>query len=103
MTTYTITYYMREDHSDCGCGDDSHDHEHHHHHQDANLIGEIKELGSWAHVLPTTFLVKSEVSAADILTKLSAVVKPQDIILVSKVDENNSACSNTQVLDWVKA
>lgn len=100
MKAYSITYYMREEHHDCGC--DGHDHDHHHHHHiDATLIGEIKELGAWAHLMPTTFVVKTEKTANEILEKLQAVVKANDVILVSELNSEISACTTKELIDWL--
>ncbi|MGL5152315.1 MAG: hypothetical protein ACRC7N_17300 [Clostridium sp.] len=100
MKTYVINYYMKDDHHDCGC--DGHDHDHHHHHHvDANLIGEIKELGAWAHLMPTTFVVKCEMNACDILDKLKKVINVNDTILVSELNSETSDCTTKELLAWI--
>lgn len=116
MSAYMITYFISDtghDHEDCGCGhdhEDSHDHEdcgcgHDHSHEhvadDANLIRKIKSLGSWAQFLPEGFFVKTDSSADEIFTEVSAVANKGDIIFVTKIDAESSACANPAVLDWL--
>lgn len=101
METYLITYYLKEhDHGDdCGCDGE----EHHHHHRDTyELHGEIKELGSWAHVMPSSFLVKTEKTAEEIVEKVKFTLEPSDMIIVTKVDKTNVASLNPALLEWVK-
>lgn len=131
MSVYLISYYLQEtshNHEGCGCdnhhcNDDAcdcsneHNHEscgcgseHHEHHEncgcggdaDYDLVGEIECLGRWAQFMPTSFLVDCELSADEILDKLSPTVGARDIIFVSKVDSNNIACLTPQVKEWVK-
>ncbi|MGL4773098.1 MAG: hypothetical protein ACRC2K_05970 [Clostridium sp.] len=97
MKTYLITYYLKEHHSDCGCGD-----EHHHHHRSHfEITGEIKELGSWAHLMPTSFLVKSTTSSTEIKEKLEKVLEAGDMLFVTEVDKNNAASTTPGVVEWL--
>lgn len=99
MSIYTITYYLKEESHSCGCGDS---HEHHHHHRDDYAItGNIKALGSWAHFMPTSFLVKTDLSANEILEKLKEFVEEDDAIFVTKVDKENVASLTPGVIDWI--
>ena len=99
MSIYLITYYVREDHHDCGCGE--HDHEHHHH-ADDKLIMKIETLGRWAHFMPNGLLVNTSMTADEILEELKPTVGEKDIIFVSKVNSSSAICSNPQVLDWIE-
>lgn len=95
---YTITYYLKENHESCDCGD--HDH-HHHVSDDYELTAHIKELGSWAHFMPNSFLLRSELSAEEILTKLNSYIEDGDMIFINKVDKDNVASSSPNVIDWI--
>ena len=99
MSVYVITYYVKEDHHDCGC--DGHDHEHHHH-ADDRLIMKIETLGAWAHFMPTSFLVKTSMTADEILDELEPMVGQKDLIFVSKVDASTTASLTSQVIDWIE-
>ncbi|MGL4449961.1 MAG: hypothetical protein ACRDD2_00785 [Sarcina sp.] len=102
MSVYLINYYLKEHaHSeDCGCEGE----EHHHHHRDTyELQGEIKELGAWAHIMPTSFIVKTEKTSEEILEKIKFTVEDTDMILVTKIDETNVATLNPQITAWIKS
>lgn len=94
--------HKHDEKQDCGCTDSVHEHEHHHHHHaDENLIRKIKSLGSWAHLMPTNFLLNTSISAEEILDNLKDTVNTQDMIFVSKVQSKNSACLTPAVVDWI--
>ena len=100
MTIYAITYYLKEDSHSCGCGD-----EHHHHHQhtrdDYAITGNIKSLGAWAHLMPTSFLVKTDLSAKDILVKLKEFIEEKDLLFVTEVSKDNVASLTPGVVEWI--
>lgn len=107
MSTYMITYYLTDT---CGCGcDHDHDHDHHEHtheHEhmessESKIIGMIKSLGPWANFMPEGYLVKSSLSAEDILKEIESVANKGDILFVTKVDAESCACQNPAVLDWI--
>ena len=107
MSVYMITYFISDttghSHShdeNCGCGED-HTHSHEHVHGDANLIGKIKSFGPWARFLPEGFFVKTSATADEIFAEVSSVANKGDIIFVTKIDANSSACANPAVLDWL--
>ena len=100
MPAYMITYFLSDT---CGCGHD-HDHEHNHEHVESsedNIIAKIKALGSWAHFMPEAFLVRSSLSAQEILQELKAVANTGDILFVTKTDAESCACQNQAVIDWI--
>lgn len=108
MSFYAITYNLIEETHACGCGDDHHDHEHehheHHHHRDNYKInGEIKELGAWAHFMPTSYLVKTDLNADEILAKLKLVLEANDLLFVTKVDKEDVASLTPELVSWIKA
>lgn len=104
MKTYMITYYLKEEAHSCGCGEEHDEHHHHHHHErdDYEITAHIKELGAWAHFMPTAFLVKCELSADEILEKLKNYVEDKDLIFVTKVDKDDVSDLNPQVVQWIK-
>lgn len=131
MSVYTITYYLKEEthadhhdhhdhheHEDHKHENDNHEHDHNHGHHDHHsheehmhthprdefqIIGEIKTLGAWAHMMPHSFLVKTDLSSEEILAKLKAVVQSEDMIFVTKVDANDVASLTPQVVEWIRA
>lgn len=117
MSVYMITYFI-SDTNGCGCGEDHHhhhdhdsscgcgqDHNHAHTHEEASsedsIIAKIKSLGAWARFMPEGFFVKAEASAEEIFSELQAVANSGDIIFVTKIDAQTSACANPAVLDWL--
>jgi hypothetical protein len=105
MSVYMITYFLSDTHGhdhdeECGCGGD-HSHSHEHMHGDANIVGKIKSLGAWAQFMPEGFFVKTDSSAKKIFDEVSSVSNGGDIIFVTKVDAETSACANPAVLDWL--
>jgi hypothetical protein len=104
MSTYMITYFLSDT---CGCGHD-HDHEdnHEHNHEhiessEGNIIAKIKSVGAWALFMPEAYLVKSTLSAQEILEELKAVANKGDILFVTKTDAESCACENQAVIDWI--
>lgn len=107
MSFYAITYHLIEETHSCGCGEDhEHNHEHdhaHHHRDDYKITGEIKELGAWAHFMPTSYLVKTELNAEEILAKLKLVLEKNDLLFVTKVDKEDVASLTTELVSWIKS
>jgi hypothetical protein len=102
MSVYMITYFLSDT---CGCGHD-HDHEHEHNHEhvessEANIVAKIKSVGAWAHFMPEGFLVKSILSAQEILEELETVANKGDILFVTKTDAASCACQNQAIIDWI--
>ena len=94
MNTYLITYYLKEESHSCGCenhGD--HDHHHHHHEErdDYEVTAHIKTLGAWAHLMPTSFLVKTDKNSEEIVSFLKDFLEEKDMIFVNKVDKEDLA------------
>lgn len=105
MSVYMITYFLSDTHGhdhdeECGCGDD-HSHSHEHMNGAANIVGKIKSLGAWAQFMPEGFFVKTTLSANEIFDEVSSVSNGGDIIFVTKIDAETSACANPAVLDWL--
>lgn len=106
MSVYMITYFISDTHGhdhhhdeNCGCNEE---HSHEHVHGDVNIVGKIKSLGAWAQFMPEGFFVKTDSTADEIFTEVSAVANKRDIIFVTKVDAKTSACANPAVLDWLE-
>lgn len=102
MSAYMITYFLSDT---CGCGHD-HDHEHNHDHEhiessEDNIVAKIKSVGAWAHFMPEAYLVKSTLSAQEILEELKEVANTGDILFVTKTDAESCACQNQAVIDWI--
>lgn len=109
MSIFLITYYLKEEQQEncgCGCGDNEHDHEeeheHYHIHLDEKLIALVRSLGTWAHFMPTSFLLKCELSAGEILEKLKEGIKEKDLLFVTKVEADTCASINPEVISWIK-
>lgn len=104
MNIYSITYYLKEETSSCGCNHEDHeDHHHEHHHRDDYaIVGNIKALGAWAHIMPTSFLVKTEKSSEEILDILKEFIEDQDILFVTSVNPDNVSSTITGAADWIK-
>lgn len=109
MSVYMITYFISDtngcgghDHESCGCSED-HAHEHNHEEvsSEANLVAKIKSLGPWAQFMPEGFFIKADSSAEVIFKELQAVANSGDIIFVTKINAETSACANPAVLDWL--
>lgn len=102
MNTYTINFYLQEEASECGCGCGDHNHEHKHEvRDDYEVVGTIKTFGAWANIMPDSFIVKSELKAEEMKEKLMAHLKPNDILLITKVDGSDSASSIDQAIEWI--
>lgn len=105
MNTYLITYYLKEESHSCGCenhGD--HDHHHHHHEErdDYEVTAHIKTLGAWAHLMPTSFLVKTDKNSEDIVSFLKDFLEEKDMIFVNKVDKEDLASLTPGVVEWIR-
>lgn len=102
MSIFAITYYLKEESNSCGCSDEHHhEHHHHHHRDDYEITANIKTLGSWAHFMPTSFLLKSKLSADEILNKLKNTVEAEDLIFVTKVNKDSVASLTPNVIEWI--
>lgn len=123
MSIFLITYFLREEDDEevesCGCGCTDHDHEHHHdnvesgvededehehyhYHLDAQLTAIIRSLGAWAHLMPTSFILKCDISAEEILDKLKVAVKDKDFLFVNKIEADTCASLSSDVIAWIK-
>ncbi|MFR4998142.1 MAG: hypothetical protein ACLUDK_13095 [Clostridium paraputrificum] len=104
MNTYLITYYLKEESHSCGCGDHG-DHDHHHHHEerdDYEVTAHIKTLGAWAHLMPTSFLVKTDKNSEEIVSFLKDFLEEKDMIFVNKVDKEDLASLTPGVVEWIR-
>lgn len=102
MKVYAILYYLQEEAHSCGCG--GHDHDHHHHHEerdDYELVGHIKELGAWACFMPSSYLLRSDLSADEILAKLKPYVHERDLLFVNEISKDNVASLTPAVVEWI--
>lgn len=103
MNTYLITYYLKEETHSCGCGCED-NHEHHHHHEerdDYEVTAHIKTLGAWAHLMPTSFLVKTDKNSKEIATFLKDFLEEKDMIFVNKIDTEDLASFTPGVVEWI--
>lgn len=105
MNTYLITYYLKEESHSCGCenhGD--HDHHHHHHEErdDYEVTAHIKTLGAWAHLMPTSFLVKTDKNSEEIVSFLKDFLEEKNMIFVNKVDKEDLASLTPGVVEWIR-
>ena len=104
MNTYLITYYLKEESHSCGCEDHG-DHDHHHHHEerdDYEVTAHIKTLGAWAHLMPTSFLVKTDKNSEEIVSFLKDFLEEKDMIFVNKVDKEDLASLTPGVVEWIR-
>lgn len=100
MNTYTINFYLQEESTECGCG--GHNHEHTHDiRDDYEVVATIKTFGAWANIMPDSYIVKSELKAEEMKAKIMAHLNPKDILLITKVDGADSACSIGQAIEWI--
>jgi hypothetical protein len=104
MSVYQITYYIAETHNHECDHDHEHDencnHEHHHHH--SNLPGKIKSLGSWANIMPTTFLLHTEMNSNDIKLALDEVKEDNEIFFISQITLDNDGSMHPGALAWIE-
>jgi hypothetical protein len=103
MITYFISDTQGHSHDHDENCDHSEDYSHESINGDVNIVGKIKSLGAWAQFLPEGFFVKTNSSAKEIFAEVSSVANKGDIIFVTKIDANTSACANPAVLDWLEA
>ncbi|WP_297631228.1 hypothetical protein [uncultured Clostridium sp.] len=106
MNTYTINFYLQEESHGCGCEGHDHEREHEHEHEhevrdDYEVVGTIKTFGAWANIMPDSYLVKSELKAEEMKEKIMEHLKPNDILLITKVDGKDSASSIDQAIEWI--
>ncbi|WP_437629381.1 hypothetical protein [Clostridium paraputrificum] len=105
MNTYLITYYLKEESHSCGCENHG-DHDHHHHHNeerdDYEVTAHIKTLGAWAHLMPTSFLVKTDKNSEEIVSFLKDFLEEKDMIFVNKVDKEDLASLTPGVVEWIR-
>lgn len=109
MKIYQITYYAAEvhhhEHHNCG-HDHEHDencnHEQHHHHHHSELPRKIQSLGAWAHIMPTTLLLQTELKAAEIKSALNEVKQDNETFLVTEITENYAGSLPAGALDWIE-
>ena len=105
MNTYLITYYLKEESHSCGCEDHGdHDHHHHHHEErdDYEVTAHIKTLGAWAHLMPTSFLVKTDKNSEEIVSFLKDFLEERDMIFVNKIDKEDLASLTPGVVEWIR-
>ncbi|MEO2509305.1 hypothetical protein ABHA01_16135 [Clostridium paraputrificum] len=105
MNTYLITYYLKEESHSCGCEDHGdHDHHHHHHEErdDYEVTAHIKTLGAWAHLMPTSFLVKTDKNSEEIVSFLKDFLEEKDMIFVNKIDKEDLASLTPGVVEWIR-
>ncbi|MBY0754379.1 hypothetical protein K5V21_02810 [Clostridium sardiniense] len=86
MSVYMITYHLNH---------------HHHHDEDSNLTRKIKSLGSWAQIMPSSWLVYSEFSAKEINDSLKEVIEEKDLLFVSEINKNHSGSIDERALSWI--
>ncbi|GAB6167922.1 hypothetical protein JCM1393_03820 [Clostridium carnis] len=101
MTVYAITYYLKEDLHSCGCEDHEEEHHHHHTRDDYEITGNIKSFGAWAHFMPTSFLVKTDLTASEISEKLKDFLQNNDMLFVTKVDKDDVSSLTPGVVEWI--
>lgn len=102
MKVYIINYYLIEEMHSCGCGSDHHEHHDHEARDDRKIIGEIKELGSWACLMPDCYLVKTEKSANEIAENIKSVMEEKDMVFVTEVNKDNAASFTNGVMQWIR-
>lgn len=86
MSVYLITYHING---------------HHHYDADDNLSRKIKSLGSWAHFMPSSWVIHTELSSKEIVDSLKDLFDEKDLLFVSKVTEDNSGCLHPSALNWI--
>lgn len=105
MNTYLITYYLKEESHSCGCENHGDHYHHHHHHEerdDYEVTAHIKTLGAWAHLMPTSFLVKTDKNSEEIVSFLKDFLEEKDMIFVNKVDKEDLASLTPGVVEWIR-
>lgn len=109
MKIYQITYYAAEvHHHDCDHDHEhsescNHHHEHDHHHHHSNLPRKIQSLGSWANIMPNTFLVHTAMNANEIKLSLDEVKQDNEFFFVSQVIDDNSGSLHPGALAWIES
>ncbi|HBL07280.1 MAG TPA: hypothetical protein DDZ33_10225, partial [Clostridium sp.] len=81
--------------------DDKCNHDHHHHH--SNLPRKIKSLEAWANIMPTTFLLHTEMNSKDIKLALDEVKEDNEIFFISQVTLDNDGSMHPGALAWIES
>ncbi|WP_297520804.1 hypothetical protein [uncultured Clostridium sp.] len=102
MSVYIINYYLVEAMHSCGCGSDHHEQHDHEERDNTSVIGEIKELGPWAELMPDCYIVKSEKSAEEIAAKVKSVMEDKDRIFVTEINKENAASFTPGAMEWIR-
>ena len=93
MSVYLINIHLGHVHDE-NCG--------HHHHHDSNLERKIQSLGAWAHILPTAFVIETELNAEEITNSLNEVKDSNDLFFVTKITEDFNGAMHPKALEWIK-
>lgn len=67
------------------------------------LIDDIKNLGDWAHMLKSAWLVDCELSVQQIYDKMMKHIDPTDALMVNELTKNQRGFLNTEVVDWLNS
>lgn len=101
MKIYQITYYAAEVHHHEHNESCDHDHEEHHH-PHSDLPRKIQSLGAWAHIMPTTLLLQTDLKAEEIKGALNEVKQDNETFLVSEITENYGGSMPDGALAWIE-
>lgn len=68
-----------------------------------SLHEEIKKFGTWCHLLDSTWIIKSNLTALQIFDKLSLKIDNNDKLFIARL-EGQSAWVNlgNEISDWLK-
>jgi hypothetical protein len=67
------------------------------------LFSSIKALGGWCHVLESTWIVRTDLSAAQVRDSLSPAIDSNDHLLVTEMTGNWAAWNiGTEQASWLK-
>lgn len=86
MSLYLITYHQTV----------------HNHDVSHNVSGKVRSFGSWAHIMPSAWLVSSEMNAEEMNTSIKEVIDPTDLLFVTKVTKDHAACVHPDALAWAE-
>ena len=68
-----------------------------------NLIAEIKKIGNWWHCLDSTWIIKSNSTAVDIINHLKTYIDENDELLVVKLSGEGAWIGFDQKCsDWLE-
>lgn len=84
MSLYLVTYHQTV-----------HDHDVSH-----NVSGKVRSFGAWAHIMPSAWLVNSEMTAEEINLSLKEVINEADLLFVTKVTKDYAACIHPDAITW---